>query len=58
MHGISTQERCPICLGRGTNSRGSLCPLCHGVGEIAKPAYMRADSDRERDMVRERPVSR
>lgn len=56
MNGLASQERCPTCLGRGTNSRGSLCPMCNGMGEVAKPAYLRADSDRERDIVRERPV--
>ncbi len=54
VHGLSTQERCPICLGRGTNTRGSLCPMCNGMGEIPKPARLQAVADPEGDIVRER----
>ncbi len=33
---MPTNERCPVCMGRGTNTRGSLCRECNGIGEIPK----------------------
>src|SRR5690242_3571157 len=33
-HRSPTSQRCPVCMGRGTNTRGSLCPMCNGIGEI------------------------
>lgn len=38
LHLLPTLQRCPMCLGRGTNSRGSLCSVCHGNGEISVDA--------------------
>ena len=37
---MPTHQRCPQCMGRGTNSRGSLCSLCNGIGEVPIPARM------------------
>ena len=34
-------EQCTLCKGRGTNFRGSLCTMCHGMGEV--PIMLEAD---------------
>jgi len=58
VHGFATHERCPTCLGRGTNNRGALCPMCNGLGEVPKPPCMQLDVGPKRDSVRERPARR
>ncbi len=55
---IPTLQPCPMCHGRCTNTRGSLCPMCNGVGEIPNPAHVRAEVDRKSEVVRERPARR
>jgi len=53
---MPTHQRCPLCMGRGTNTRGSLCTMCNGMGEIPIPTRIqpaetlpsKAQSGRER----------
>lgn len=51
---LPTQTRCPACIGQGTNSRGSLCTLCHGLGEIPVPPAAEGTAAKELG-ARERP---
>ena len=53
-----TQQRCPTCLGRCTNTRGSLCPICNGLGEIPTPPQIQAEVARKGSGIRERPARR
>jgi hypothetical protein len=44
-----------MCIGRGTNTRGSLCTMCNGIGEI--PVRTQPEAvEPKRHNGRERPV--
>jgi hypothetical protein len=43
-HKMPMNKRCPMCVGRGTNARGSLCSQCNGSGEIPMPALIQPEA--------------
>ncbi len=45
LHQLPTHQRCPVCVGRGTNTRGSLCSRCNGTGEIAIVQTVKLEAD-------------
>lgn len=56
LHRMPTHQRCPKCVGRGTDTRGSLCVMCHGIGEIATLPRVQEGIGAKSDASREPPT--